>query len=855
MAAVLGAATIISGMGSHRAVATTYTYGNETVDLSLISYTSDDVLNLSTTTLLNASAAGIVVPSSINLGSGTTVTGSGDITFSGAVSGSGLTKTGTAVLAISGSNPNLLSSITVSGGTLRLGNLAALGSSSSSSLFLNTGGTLDLNGTTTPRSLNLNGGAIINDNLSADSTLSQSLFGSSILLGGAGGLTLTGNISPGTSFTKFGAGTVTLTNPSNSISSAIAVNGGTLRAGAAGALGSSPSMVTLNATGEFDLNGLSIAKSFTFAGGALANENTSTPVAITSTSGWSVTAGNNYILGGAGDLTLNTSLFASTLVKTGAGILTIASSTSISSLMVNAGTLRVTTSPTSAAITVNSGATFDLFGMTTIPHLTLNGSSLVNSDTVHPVTVGSGSNITYAGPQIYLGGAGDMTLGAFVSYSQAMIKIGTGTLTISTSLNPATFAVNAGTLRMGSSGFINASSISINPNASFDLFGSTTILPSHLVFAGGALVNNDTVHPVNFSGSGLTVSGSVLPVGGAGDMSFSASLSPSQTVALTKIGAGMLTLSGSHTGSTVLRGGTVAISSGFSLGNGTTAFDGGTLRNTLSTSTGSQAFTISANGGTFETLADFSIFGALTGVGPLTKTGTAKLQLEGNTIASVGAVMVSAGTLVVDQSQGLICTSLAIAPGAFLDVRGNPFVLDYSGASPVDSVRQYLLSGRDNGAWDGSGINSLNISSAFPEFGLGYIEASQRFGLTGGQTAMWFGQTVDATAVLVKETLYGDANMDGVVNSDDYALLDRGMAKHLTGWSNGDFNYDGVIDAGDYLLMDESYVYTHGAPSPEMLSDRESRFGAGYVSALMASVPEPTLLSIAVVMAGVRRRR
>jgi hypothetical protein len=104
----------------------------------------------------------------------------------------------------------------------------------------------------------------------------------------------------------------------------------------------------------------------------------------------------------------------------------------------------------------------------------------------------------------------------------------------------------------------------------------------------------------------------------------------------------------------------------------------------------------------------------------------------------------------------------------------------------------------------------------------------------------------------------GDATLDERITADDYALLDRGFAKHLTGWANGDFNGDGVVNSADYLLIDAAYAQQEGALSPALLAEREAQFGAGYVAALEAAVPEPaSALALAglATLAATRRRR
>lgn len=89
----------------------------------------------------------------------------------------------------------------------------------------------------------------------------------------------------------------------------------------------------------------------------------------------------------------------------------------------------------------------------------------------------------------------------------------------------------------------------------------------------------------------------------------------------------------------------------------------------------------------------------------------------------------------------------------------------------------------------------------------------------------------------------GDANSDGRLNGDDFALIDRGFAKHLTGFSNGDFNNDGVINAADYLILDQSFLAEGGTLSPDLLATRASAFGPEYMSDLLAAVPEPGSLA------------
>ena len=67
--------------------------------------------------------------------------------------------------------------------------------------------------------------------------------------------------------------------------------------------------------------------------------------------------------------------------------------------------------------------------------------------------------------------------------------------------------------------------------------------------------------------------------------------------------------------------------------------------------------------------------------------------------------------------------------------------------------------------------------------------------------------------VLIRYTLVGDANMDGLVNEDDLGM----MQSTGTVWTQGDFNYDGKVDADDFSLfmLGEATSAALGHPVPE----------------------------------------
>lgn len=55
-------------------------------------------------------------------------------------------------------------------------------------------------------------------------------------------------------------------------------------------------------------------------------------------------------------------------------------------------------------------------------------------------------------------------------------------------------------------------------------------------------------------------------------------------------------------------------------------------------------------------------------------------------------------------------------------------------------------------------------------------------------------------------TEFGDADLNGTIDGDDFFFLDSGFFGSATGWANGDFDGNGVIDGDDYFILDNSFI-------------------------------------------------
>ncbi len=208
-------------------------------------------------------------------------------------------------------------------------------------------------------------------------------------------------------------------------------------------------------------------------------------------------------------------------------------------------------------------------------------------------------------------------------------------------------------------------------------------------------------------------------------------------------------------------------------------------------------------------------------------------------------------------------------PAGHLNLHINAMVVDYTGASPINDagptgIRAAILSAYHGGDWLGKGIGSNEIAASIgssKRLAIGYVEASDLLGPTGGTWNL--GQsatsTVDGTAILVRTTLAGDADLSGDVGLNDLLRL----ANHYglpttTGWYDGDFDYSGDVGLNDLLQLANNYGQAMPgsaipSSSPQFAADMQLAFelaGQG-----VTSVPEPTCTGLIAIAAAALLRR
>jgi autotransporter-associated beta strand protein len=513
-------------------------------------------------------------------------------TYSGNMSGVGaVSVTGAGKVTFSGTNT--YSSETTIAGTLAIGASSAIGSGQINF----SSGTLETTGSMT----------LTNDVEAGGTGATFNTAGNDVTLSG---------VVDGGKLIKTGGGTLTL-GSANTYASTTTISGGTLAIAAANRLGAGTGTLaftngaTLKTTGAMTLPDASLG-----SGGGTID-----------------TAGNNVAGGtmsGAGSLT-----------KTGAGTLSLPNvSTYSGGTTVSGGNLQGDTSSLQGNIVNNAEVTFDQGVTGTYAGVMSGSGSLTKSGGLGLILTGAN---TYSGGTTVSAGAlfgnttslqGNIVNNADVTFNQTSdgtysgVISGSGTVTKNsagkltfTGVNTyggTTFA-SGGPLAIGASNRLGPGMIVISGTGKLETTASFTL--TQAVHGSGSAPTVDT------AGNDVTISGTVSGQN------------------LTKAGAGTLTLSSSntHTGTTSLTGGTLAIGAADRLGTSTLALtNGATLKTTGDMNLPNASF--GSGGGVIDTDGHVANAGNLSGAGSFTKAGAGLLVLLGTSTYS-GGTTVSGGTL------------------------------------------------------------------------------------------------------------------------------------------------------------------------------------------------------------------
>ncbi len=550
---------------------------------------------------------------------------------------------------------------------------------------------------------------------------STSTTAASIIDTGVNTLTINSLINGPGILEKNGAGTLTLTNATNTYSGGTIINGGTLSITADTVLGNTLSgVITFNANSalQFGTSGITLASGRTIA-------INSAVTATMDTFGGNATI--NGSINGSGSLTVvggGTLRLSAADAYSGAATITAGTLVLGNALAAQNSTVAVNT-PNGLSFASGIG-TFTIGGLTSTNSIQLVDSAAAG---VNLVIGNNNSSTTVSGS---LGGAGSIT------------KIGTGTLTLSSTASTYSggTTIAGGTLVVFGN-YTNFGALGTSP-------GSPTV---NLTFSGGALqfqtggtlnanrlvtVSSGATAIFDTYGNNVTISGTIGGLGGIEKTSF-----------------GTLTLpnGSNYAGGTTIAGGLVAIGADSALGAtgagtgvtfsaATAVTNNGALQFTAAgiTTDASRVFTVNTGfTATIDTNGnDATIGGAINGPGNVVKTGLGTLRLSAaNAIG--GTFTVSAGAISLTTATSLQNATIAPSPTGGISLAASIGSFTFGGLAgngnfsltDVGSNAISLNLGGNNSTFSGalSGAGSLN------KFGAGTLVLSGTSNnYTGGTT-------------------------------------------------------------------------------------------------------------------------
>jgi autotransporter-associated beta strand protein len=648
------------------------TAGNITVSNSSGTVALNGAGTITGLSFLKADNGNLTISNALSIAGAVTINGTNNTTL-GAVSALSLTMNGAGTLTLAGSN-NYSAGTIFNSGTIALGTNNAFAGSSTLSFG---GSRFDLAGYNQTLS-----------SLGGSGTVTSSRGSGTLTIANDSGTTVANTLTGGLALANTGAGTTTL-SASNSYSGGTAVNAGTVAFGTANSFGTGTITLNggtilngangLNVTNAINVTSASVIKmlaggNFTLSGNILGNGNIS--YTDTGSTGWLYLAGTNS--GYSGTFTAQKD----------------ANGNKVQFLNANAGS-------SAAAWVFNDNSGNDRlhlnFGNGTISFGSLSGSA----DIKNLYTTAANTSTIRVGDlnrnDTYSGNIGQDNSG---TYKTALLKVGTGTLTLSGyNQMQGGIIVDSGVLNVsaGGAGGGIRTALTINTNATVNLtvgdaLGYTPGAAATTITVNGGTLNNAAANNNGYVTSFVLNGGNVTSTGGGrfdiqsgygvtslsnsatslwsaqlfirntGNLSISNALGSTVNgidlqisgpinqqnagSTLTKTGNGTTLLSGTntYTGTTTISGGSLIVSG--LLGNGSY---GGSIANSASLILSNSAA---------QTLS-----GAITGTGSFTKAGTGTTTLSASNNYS-GSTVVNGGTLRAGANSAFGSSNLTVNAGS-----------------------------------------------------------------------------------------------------------------------------------------------------------------------------------------------
>ena len=690
-----------------------------------------------------------------------TVGASENTTISGVVSGVGdLSKIGLGTLTLSGAN-TFTGSFTIGGGEAIVSGTAA-----TTSIAVNSGGTLSLgatdalaNGATVTVDMGTFNTATFNDTIGTLVLTNGGTVSGTGVLGATtftlGGGTVSGALGAGTANVT---GEVSLTGTMDSTT--INVNtGGTLTLGSADRIGGSTAVVIGGGTLAMGANNDTVG-TFSITSGTLGGTGTLTASTYALGGGTiSANLGTGAATAATGTTTVDGNL-GGTLTASGGTVDlngTLADDLTVSSGAVNLGAadrLGDTSDVSISGGTLGLGANDDTVGTFAITGGTLGGTGTLTA-------------ATYA----LNGGTIDANIGAGAATASS------GSTTLNGSLLATTLAIDGGTVALGSNGRID-NDTAVTLSAGVLDMGTFLDGVGSFTMTGGTVDGSGTLSSVvtGYDLQGGTINAD-LGTGTATVSSGTTELNGNLGGDLTA-SSGVANVGGTIAGNVTVSGGTVNVESADRIGNtSAVSVSSGTLDFAANDTVGAVQLTggtITGAGtvtGASYDVQSGTISAALAGAGAMTKTGAGTTTLSANNSGYSGAVAVNEGAILASTSAAIGTGTVEMTSGSTLAASGVTLANDFTIGTAAGSQVFYSQNFNDIGTglptdWTvrtGADSSSLGTSAAFSTTEASWSSTASGFknyasatGLTSTSDATAQNASADRALGLRQSSSFGD---------------------------------------------------------------------------------------------------
>jgi len=416
------------------------------------------------------------------------------------------------------------------------------------------------------------------------------------------------------------------------------------------------------------------------------------------------------------------------------------------------------------------------------PTYTLGGPGAITLTGDAVITVGAGTDATTSPRNV---GGGTALISCPISGSAGMYKAGAGFLILTGASNySGGTTVGGGTLMLGYGG-------SASP-----LSGGTT-----------GTIQGNVVNLANLAFNYSSAASSAVTT-------FGGNISGTGSVDILGTGTTTFTSNNTYTGITTVHAGST-----LQIGNGSTATAGAIVGDVVNNGTliFNRAASVSYSGiiydgSTFFPSApgangySYLYGGEVAQPGNLTQAGPGGLTLDNSQMRYTGTTTVAGGALEITNAS----SSMAVLTTTKVSMGSGFLVLDYSAnlsnESALVSAVQSVLHASYNG-----GVNPFQPQPlmACPQFIIvGGDGQFYRYGDFHQYTGLGFVDNTITHQVTIMPAIYGDANLDGVVNFSDLSKVLTNYNQTGMSWSQGDFNYDGIVNFEDLNKILTNYNLT-----------------------------------------------